>query len=131
RQQIGQPGGAQFLPREKPGFRSDPGELVPRADRQAVVAAIDAVAYRAAELVWDRPLVLNGQIGDAAAGIEPVRGGKGVGRACIQAGATGAAMVFLATVRFQFGSGEDRTQKQPGAMAAADQIGMLALPAQP
>ena len=75
------------------------GELVPRADGQAVVAAIDAVADRRAEFVRDRPLVLDGEVGDAAPRIEPVGRGKGVGRAGVEAGAAGAAMVLLRRVR--------------------------------
>ncbi len=41
-------------------------------------AAIDAVAYRLAEAAIDMALVLDGQVGDAAAGIEPVRRRKGL-----------------------------------------------------
>ena len=62
------------------------GELVPRADRQAIVAAIDAVADRRAEFVRDRPGMLDRQIGDAAPRIEPIGRGKGVGRAGALAG---------------------------------------------
>ena len=47
-------------------------ELVPRAHRQAIVAAVDAVAHRGAQLARDRALVLDGEIGDAAPRIEPV-----------------------------------------------------------
>ena len=76
-------------------------ELVPRADRKAVVAAIDAVADRAPELPRDRPLVLDGEIGDAAPRIEPVGRRKGLGRADVEAGAAGAAMVVARRIRRQ------------------------------
>ena len=48
------------------------GELVPRAHGQAVVAAEHAVADGLAELGWDVALVLDRQVGDAAARIELV-----------------------------------------------------------
>ena len=80
-------------------LRAALGELVPRADGEAVVAAIDAIADRGAELVRDRPLVLDGEIGDAAPRIEPVGRGKRVGRADVEAGAARAAMVLLGRVR--------------------------------
>ena len=112
-------------------FASDalPGELVPRAGGQAIVAAIDAVADRLAEFVRDRPLVLDGEVGDAAPRIEPVGCREGVGRAGVEAGAAGAAMVLLRRVRLDLGRGEDRAEKQPRAELAADEIGVLALPA--
>src|SRR5581483_7971870 len=47
-------------------------ELVPGADGEAIVAAIDAVAHRLAELAGYRALVLDGQMGDAAPRIELV-----------------------------------------------------------
>jgi len=46
-------------------------ELVPGADREAIVAAIDPVADRLAEFARNRALVFDGEIGNAAAGIEP------------------------------------------------------------
>ena len=60
-------------------------ELVPRADGEAIVAAIDAVADRGAELARDRALVLDGQVGDAAPRIELVGRREGVGRADVEA----------------------------------------------
>ncbi len=41
----------------------------------------------------------------------------------------GAATVDLRLVRRELDVGEDRAEKQPGAEVAADQIGVLALPA--
>ena len=84
-----------------------------------------------AELVRDRPLVLDGQVGNAAPRIELVGRGEGVGRADVEAGAAGAAMIGVGVVARQLGRGEDRAEEQPGAEFARDQIGVLALPAQP
>ena len=106
-------------------------ELVPRADGEAIVAAVDAVADGLAELARDRALVLDGEIGDAAARIELVRRRKRVGRADVEAGAAGAAGIGLGRVRRQRHPGDDRAEEQPGAEFAADEIGVLALPAEP
>jgi hypothetical protein len=47
RQQVGQRGAAQFgAGQERHSSRGALGELVPRADRQAIVAAVDAVAHQ-------------------------------------------------------------------------------------
>ena len=74
-------------------FAAQLRELVPGADREAVVAAVDAVAHGAAELARDRSLVLDGEIGDAAPRIEPVGRREGRGRADVEAGPAGAAVV--------------------------------------
>ena len=99
RQQVGQRRRSQIVAGGELRLRCGLRELVPRADREAVVAAIDAIADRRAEFVRDRPLVLDGEIGDAAPRIEPVGRGKGVGRADVEAGAARAAMVVLGARR--------------------------------
>src|SRR3546814_5428320 len=68
---------------------------------------------------------------DAAPRIEAVRRGKGVGRARLLARRTAAAPVAPRHRRRQIERRVDRPQKQPTAMLAADQIGVLALPAEP
>src|SRR5688572_7208087 len=72
------------------------GEAVPRADRQAIVAAIDAVADRLPEFLGDRALMLDGEIGDAAARIELERRRKRVGRADVEAARAAAAADLMA-----------------------------------
>src|SRR5690606_36146434 len=67
------------------------GELVPRAGRQAVVAAVDAVAEQGPELAGDRPLQLDGQVGDAASRIQLERRGERARRAGVEAGAARTA----------------------------------------
>ena len=52
-------------------MRGGLGELVPRTNREAVVAAVDSVADRLAKLVRYRAFVLDRQIGNAAGRIEP------------------------------------------------------------
>ena len=104
------------------------GELVPRADREAVVAAVDAVADPAAQFARDRAFVLDGEVGDAAPGVEPVGRRKGAGRADVEAGPAGSAMVGFRLVGRELEIGQDRAEEQPRAEFARHQIGVLALP---
>ena len=83
-----------------------------------------------AQFARDRALVLDGQIGNAAPRIEPVGRGKRRGRADVEAGAAGAAVSGSGCIGRQFERGEDRAEKQPRAVLARHQIGVLALPAE-
>ena len=109
------------------------GEPVPRAHRQAIVAAVDAVADRLAEFVRDRPLVLDRQVGNAAPRIDPVRRREGLRRAGVEAARAAAAMRPPCAARPGASSrrGVDHAEEQPAAMLAADEVGVLALPADP
>src|SRR5690606_17221987 len=60
----------KVLPRSEFGFGRDAGKLVPRANGQAIVAAIDPVADRGSERVRYGALVLDREVGDAAARVE-------------------------------------------------------------
>ena len=84
---------AQFRARGQFRFAAFLRELVPRAHREAIVAAIDAVADALAEFVRDRALVFDREIGNAAARIELVGCGECRGRADVLAGVAGAAMI--------------------------------------
>ena len=112
-------------------FRGDFGELVPRTGRKAVVAAVNAVAEQPPQLFVHRPRVFDCQIGNAAPRIEPVGRREGRRGAGVEAGPARAAMVALGGIDRQFQRGEDRPKKEPRSQLAADQIGVLALPAQP
>src|SRR3546814_9719074 len=76
-------------------------KLVPRADGEAVVAAVDAVAHGRAQRARNVPLVLDGEVGDAASGVEPVRADEGLRRTDVQAAPARAAMIALRRVRLQ------------------------------
>ena len=92
RQQVGERRRGKLGARQEgPIGRGRVGEAVPRADREAIVAAVDAIADRLAEFVRDRPVMLDRQIGNAAPGIEPMRRRESVGRAGGQAAGAGAA----------------------------------------
>src|SRR3712207_5613834 len=68
------------------------GAMVPRADVLTDVAAKQPIADAAAEVVRDFATQLDGQIADAARGIEHVRLREGLGGAGIQASATRSAV---------------------------------------
>ena len=102
------------------------GEAVPRAGVEAVVAAVNPVADRGAQLLRDRAFQLDSQIGDAAAGVELERRGDGPGRAGVDAARAFAAVVALRLVRLEFGGGEDFGDKKPVAEPAADEVGVFA-----
>ncbi len=106
-------------------------EFVPRADGEAIVAAEDAVAHRCAEARRDMPLMLDGEVGDAGARIDLVGRGEGVRRANVETAPAGPAMILLGRVGLDLGGGEDRADEQPRAELARDEIGVLALPAEP
>src|SRR5690606_29076176 len=86
-EEVREPWLLQVLPRHELGLGCRVGELVPRADGEAVVATIDAVSHGGAEFARDRPLMLDGQVGDAAPRIELIGCRKSVRRADVEAGA--------------------------------------------
>ena len=92
----------QIIPRLKLRLARSLRKLVPWAHGEAVVAAIDAVAHGRAEFMRDRALMLDGEVGDAAARVELVGRGEGVGRADVEAGAAGAAIVGLGLAWLEF-----------------------------
>ena len=57
--------------------------------------------------------------------------GNAVGRADVEAGVAGAAMIVLRCIGRQIERGEDSAEEQPGAELERNQVGVLALPAQP
>src|SRR3569833_2175312 len=76
--------------------------------------------------------MLNGQIGNAAAGIDAMGTVERLGRTGVETAAAGAAVVagMRGLVRRQFEAGKDHAKEQPTAMLAADDVGVLALPAE-
>ena len=107
------------------------GKFVPGADRQAIVAAINAVADAFPQVLRDRPLMFDGEVGYTAARIDDIGGWEGIGRAGGLTGGAAAAMIAFGRVRRQRPFGIDGPQEQPAAMVATDQIAVLALPAKP
>lgn len=106
-------------------------KLVPGAYAQAIVAAIDAVADRFAVFTRDRALVLDGEIRNALARIKAIRRGKCVGGTDIETGLTRSAVIDIGAVARQVERGEDGAEKQPRAVFARHEIGVLALQPRP
>src|SRR6185437_4977308 len=77
------------------------------------------------------PFVLDGEIGDAARGIEAIGRGERRGRADIEAAPALAAVIPVRRVRRQVEGEIDLAEKEPGAELARDEVGVLALPAEP
>jgi hypothetical protein len=105
-------------------------KLVPRTDRETIVATIDAIAHGGAKFARDVALVLDGEIGNAAPRIEHIRRGERARGTDIHAAPAGAAMIGRRRVRRQRKRREQRAQKEPGTEVARDEIGVLALPAE-
>ena len=106
------------------------GEFVPRADREAIVAAIDAVADRRAKLERDHALVLDRQVRDAAPRVEPIGRGERRGRAGVETAPAGAAMVGLGRRRDR-APGSDRSRRETATSRIARETRLVCLPCQP
>ena len=101
------------------------GESIPRAGLEAVVAAEDSVADGGAQLGRDGAFEFDGEVGDAAAGVEDEGLGDGLGGAGGDAALASAAAVFFGRVGGQFGGGEDFGEEEPVAEGAADEVGVF------
>ena len=75
--------------------------------------------------------MLDREVGDAAPGVEPIGLRERGRRANVEAGAAAAAAVDLGLIRREVKRGEDGAKEQPRAELARDEIGVLALPAEP
>src|SRR4029077_5886989 len=128
--EIGQRRRAQYVARGELGFASLARELVPWTDGEAVVAAVDSVADCGSQFARNRTLVLNGEIGNAAPGIELVRCRKCRGRTNIQARAACSATIGLGRICRHVERRENRAEEKPGPEFARNKICMLALPTQ-
>ena len=123
--QFGERAGRKSSRWPEPGLAAGLGELVPGADRKTIVAAEDPVADAGAQFGGDVVLVLDGQIGDAAPGIEPVGRRESVGRADCRGSAgrtrNGRAPVRPAEARpwcrLRRGTASSRTRARPAPCA--------------
>ena len=95
RKQIGQLRGIEAMPRREIVFCGWFGELVPRAEQLAIVAAVNAVADGLAKLRRNGALQLDSEVGNAATRIELVGRDDRLGRADFDTGGAAAAMVAL------------------------------------
>src|SRR5262249_19094142 len=94
-EELHQPGAVEAVARLEVLLGARLGEAVPRADELAVVAAVDAIADEGTQLLRNRALVLDREIGDAAARVELVGTADGLRRAHVDAALASPAAVFL------------------------------------
>ena len=105
-------------------------ELVPGASGETVVAAENAIAHGLAELRRDVTLMLDGEVGDAAARIDLIGRRERARRADVETPSAAAAMILFRLVRRNHGRREDRADEEPGAEFARDKVRVLSLPAE-
>ena len=101
-------------------------EPVPGTGRKAIITSEDSVPDRFSKLNWNGTFQFDGEIGNAASGVELEGRGERVGGTGGEAARAGTAAVFLGLVRLQIQGGEDFPQKQPVAESAADEVGVFA-----
>lgn len=109
-------------------FLRDFREAVPRANAEAVVAAVNAVAHHRSQFEGDGALVFDSEVGDATTCIHRVRGGDGLGRAGVDAGSAFAAVVVLFFVDGEGEGGEEVGEEEPGAESTMNLDGRLSVP---
>ena len=111
-------------------FFGTDGKFIPRAGRQTIITAVDAVAHFGAQAFVYRPFMLNGEIRNTASRVQLIGCWKRIGWTSGKAGAARSTVVNFGGVHGQVQCGEHRADEKPVAQIAADQIGVLALPAQ-
>ena len=105
-------------------------ELVPRADQLTVVAAVNAVAHQGAQLQRYRPVVLYGQVGNAATRIQLVRRDDGLRRASADTGIATAAVIADRFTGCERHVDKNFTQKEKRTGLALQHQRVFAAPAQ-
>src|SRR5690606_37384794 len=75
--------------------------------------------------------VLDGEVGYAAAGVELVRRREGLRRAGVLTGLARTAAIGVRGIGCDLHRGVDRCEEQPASVLAADEVGVLPLPADP
>ena len=107
------------------------GAAVGRAHLLAVVAAVEPVAERDAVVARERAVGLQ-QPRQAPPGVDHARGDDGAGRDSRRgSGCTAAAVGHRLVADVQRRVGDDRSQHEPAALPGQEQVGVLAVPAEP
>ena len=119
------------MSRREIGFRRHLRELVPGTHQLAIVAPENAVAHRRAQFHGDAAAQLDGEIGDAAPGVQLVGADDGAGGAGIDAPAAAAAVRGSRRVDRQRQVGVQLAEEKIRTGALVEQHGVLADPAQP
>lgn len=107
-----------------------PGKLVHGTDELAIVTSENAIADGAPELDRYGSPVFDGEIGNAAPGIEFIGPDDGPGRTDLDTGLATTAMVFDGRVYLKRQSGQDLAQEKIRPAAGCDQVRVFADPAE-
>ncbi|MNR05656.1 hypothetical protein D3C85_1216990 [compost metagenome] len=120
------------MPRLEVAFTGGAGEAVPRADNLAVIATEHPVADQWPQVFRDRAFEFDGQVGNAASGIQHIGADEGVGRADVEAG-TAPPAVFggMGRVDRQRQVDEQFGEKKVTAGLAVQDQGIFADPSKP
>ncbi len=129
-EQRHQRGIVQAVAHRKIRLRARLGIAVPRADKLAVVTAVDAVADQRTQRFGNAALEFDGEVGNAAARIELVGRDDGAGRAGVQTGVAATAVLARRRSHWQRQVGVDLTEKEERAGVPGQQQRVLAAPAQ-
>ena len=105
--------------------------MIPGTDILADVAAEEPVIDAGAQLRRDRPPKLDCQVANTAPGVEDVGLHEGGGRAGVEAGRAGAAVVgIMRIVVIEFDVGQQCGEKEPTAKLLVQQQSVLPDPAE-
>src|SRR5262245_2475399 len=106
-----------------------PGEAVPGADELAVVAAVDAVADERPQLLWNRALVVDGEVRDTAASVELVGSADRLRGAHVDAALARPTSILLSRIDGKRQVAVNLAEEEPRARLAVEKQGVLAAPA--
>src|SRR5262249_30909093 len=124
--------GVQVVARLKRRLSAERRFAVPGAHVLTDVAAEDPVPHARTQVRRDRLSQLDGQVADAAPGVQLIRTRGCLRGASIDASRTGAAVVgFEGLVRRKFDTKQQRPEEEEAAEAFVEQHGVLAEPAEP
>jgi hypothetical protein len=109
---------------------------IPRANILANIATDYGVTEGRAQIFWNRGAQFDGEVRNAAAGIENIRRGESLGWARVETERAGAAAVGRGRfVRLERGSkferSDDDAEKKPGAQVLVDQASIFREPTEP
>jgi len=134
RKELDQRGCIETVPHVEVGQAGHAGKLVPGAGKLAVVAAIDAIAHERSQRHGNAAAMLDGQVGDAAPGIELVRRDDRLRGADVDAASTTAAVLVARCIRrharLQRQVGQNLAEEKQGTGLPRQQQRVLATPAQ-
>src|SRR3974377_1092636 len=128
--QLGERRGIQVMTHLEIRVAGGARELVPRTHQLAVIAAEDAIADPLAQLHRDRAVVLDGEIGNAAARIEAPGRNDRPRRAGGDARLGGATVRARRLIERERQNGEQLPEEEPRAALTRDEVGVLADPAE-